>query len=185
MTIRDGSGRSSSGWFAEWVRDGCWWRTSQGSLFEGWTKFSEAWPRAGLMLNGRAYRLPRLVRPISGGASSSPHVADFPTPAATPYGSSGNGEGNNRSSRGRPSLEMMARRGLWPTPVARDRHTLRKVKRGGGSLAKGNQKILPLAVAVESSSETSRQAFESGGQLNPRWVEWLMGFPDGWTDLED
>ena len=23
------------------------------------------------------------------------------------------------------------------------------------------------------------------GQLNPTWVEWLMGFPLGWTDLED
>ena len=22
-----------------------------------------------------------------------------------------------------------------------------------------------------------------GGQLNPTWVEWLMGFPTGWTDL--
>jgi hypothetical protein len=21
------------------------------------------------------------------------------------------------------------------------------------------------------------------GQLNPTWVEWLMGFPTGWTDL--
>ena len=24
-----------------------------------------------------------------------------------------------------------------------------------------------------------------GGQLNPNWVEWLMGFPVGWTDLKD
>lgn len=24
---------------------------------------------------------------------------------------------------------------------------------------------------------------EVGGQLNPTWVEWLMGFPIGWTDL--
>ncbi len=24
-----------------------------------------------------------------------------------------------------------------------------------------------------------------GGQLNPTWVEWLMGFPEGWTALED
>jgi len=24
-----------------------------------------------------------------------------------------------------------------------------------------------------------------GGQLNPTWVEWLMGFPLGWTDCED
>jgi hypothetical protein len=23
-----------------------------------------------------------------------------------------------------------------------------------------------------------------GHKLNPRFVEWLMGFPDGWTDLE-
>jgi hypothetical protein len=24
-----------------------------------------------------------------------------------------------------------------------------------------------------------------GGQMNPQWVEWLMGFPLEWTDLED
>jgi hypothetical protein len=24
-----------------------------------------------------------------------------------------------------------------------------------------------------------------GGQLNPTWVEWLMGYPSGWTVLED
>jgi hypothetical protein len=23
----------------------------------------------------------------------------------------------------------------------------------------------------------------AGGQLNPTWVEWLMGFPVGWTDI--
>lgn len=24
----------------------------------------------------------------------------------------------------------------------------------------------------------------AGGSLNPTWVEWLMGFPLGWTDLD-
>ena len=24
----------------------------------------------------------------------------------------------------------------------------------------------------------------AGGSLNPNWVEWLMGYPIGWTDLE-
>lgn len=24
----------------------------------------------------------------------------------------------------------------------------------------------------------------SGGRLNPTWVEWLMGFPLGWTALK-
>ena len=23
----------------------------------------------------------------------------------------------------------------------------------------------------------------AGGSLNPPWVEWLMGFPIGWTDI--
>jgi len=26
---------------------------------------------------------------------------------------------------------------------------------------------------------------QNRGMLNPTWVEWLMGFPIGWTDLED
>ncbi len=56
----------------------------------------------------------------------------------------------------------------WPTPAARDyRHPNAKsyAERGGGS--KGEQ--LPNAV---------------GGTLNPDWVEWLMGWPLGWTDLK-
>jgi len=34
-----------------------------------------------------------------------------------------------------------------------------------------------------------KMAFQAGprgiGKLNPEWVGWLMGFPIGWTDLED
>jgi len=57
---------------------------------------------------------------------------------------------------------------VWPTPAAQDyRHpnALPYSERGGGT--KGEQ--LPNAV---------------GGALNPTWVEWLMGLPLGWTDLE-
>jgi hypothetical protein len=25
---------------------------------------------------------------------------------------------------------------------------------------------------------------QAGGKLNPTWVEWLMGWPIGWTDCE-
>jgi len=28
------------------------------------------------------------------------------------------------------------------------------------------------------------QAAEGSGALNPTWVEWLMGFPTGHTDLQ-
>jgi hypothetical protein len=59
----------------------------------------------------------------------------------------------------------------WSTPTARDAQSLKKVTRGAGSMARGQQIIEPLPVQV-------------GGTLNPTWVEWLMGFPLGWTDCE-
>ena len=37
--------------------------------------------------------------------------------------------------------------------------------------------------AVEPSSGHALPA-QAGGQLNPNWVEWLMGWPIGWTDLK-
>jgi hypothetical protein len=53
------------------------------------------------------------------------------------------------------------RDGLIPTPVSSDTGS-RKHRYSQGGLA--------LSDSV-------------GGQLNPPWVEWLMGFPIGWTDL--
>ena len=37
---------------------------------------------------------------------------------------------------------------------------------------KGKQLMLSMVVDADS------------GKLNPTWVEWLMGFPLGWTDLK-
>ena len=57
--------------------------------------------------------------------------------------------------------------GLWPTPTARDH------KDAGRNMdwAKAKAKC-KLAGAI-------------GGQVNPAFSEWLMGYPQGWTDLED
>jgi hypothetical protein len=61
-----------------------------------------------------------------------------------------------------------AKLGRWPTPVASDAWTdgLKSSQQKEGSRHSMN---LPSAI---------------GGKLNPMWVEWLMGFPTGWTDLE-
>jgi hypothetical protein len=58
----------------------------------------------------------------------------------------------------------------FPTPTANDaRNSLTESQRGRGTLT---------ARLVETESEIS-------GQLNPDWEEALMGFPPGWTNLED
>jgi hypothetical protein len=51
---------------------------------------------------------------------------------------------------------------MFPTPTAQDASN-----NGGASQSRRNS--LPLNAAI-------------GGALNPTWVEWLMGFPLGWTD---
>ncbi len=33
-------------------------------------------------------------------------------------------------------------------------------------------------------SDEERKAMRGGGKLNPEWVEWLMGWPIGWTALD-
>jgi hypothetical protein len=35
----------------------------------------------------------------------------------------------------------------------------------------------------EDPARTKNLNDQIGGQLNPPWVEWLMGWPIGWTDL--
>jgi DNA (cytosine-5)-methyltransferase 1 len=65
---------------------------------------------------------------------------------------------------------------MWPTP------TFGKLAGGTG----GMQQIEAKYLAGEITSEERRaMRAGNGGKLNPMWVEWLMGFPIGWTDLED
>jgi len=62
---------------------------------------------------------------------------------------------------------------MWPTPAARD--------------YKGA--VLPETLAAKNRNPMTNSLpdavqHKSGrGQLNPEWVEWLMGVPTGWTEL--
>src|SRR6266540_1417175 len=62
----DGSGPTLLGSFGSYDPASSWWRTlrpsSQAML---WDEYSGTWPRAGMTLNGTAYQLRPLVRPIS------------------------------------------------------------------------------------------------------------------------
>lgn len=62
---------------------------------------------------------------------------------------------------------------LWPTPNAGD-------YKAGMSNAPGRQQSsLPRSVGIAEGVSSGRR-----GGLNPTWVEWLMGFPLLWSELE-
>lgn len=63
----------------------------------------------------------------------------------------------------------------WPTPTAMD---------GADGLAKRYRKDANGTRSMLLSQKVNYLAGGGDGQLNPEWVEWLMGFPIGWTELE-
>lgn len=165
------------------------WRTWQLCLEMGWALFSETWPRAGLMLSGIAY----LRRP-SAPLTSATAFGLLPTPIA-----------NDAEKRGDFNIDRskclpgeLRRRNL-PTPRASDadkggRGDLLTVLRGyetrhagtlptqqardwkDGSNPKPHGQhspSLPVAIAIRGGS----------GRMNPKFREWMMGFPIGWTAL--
>lgn len=81
--------------------------------------------------------------------------------------------------------------GLWPTTTNRDWKGERQgYNRGWGIDPNDAIKMLPTPEAqnqggyqVSNGKKIPRLGTVIGGQLNPNWVEWLMGFPIGWTDL--
>ena len=87
---------------------------------------------------------------------------------------------------------------MWPTPTARDCKGANSLKHLTQPKTPGNNHhVRQLANAVKlftTPCAENAQGTHGGnncrslrtdvaGQLNPTWVEWLMGFPPGWTDL--
>ena len=71
---------------------------------------------------------------------------------------------------------------MWPTPTAMDSKGLDNHLRKDASNSRSillSQKV----TLIEHGEGGQDLATSVGGLLNPTWVEWLMGFPIGWTDL--
>jgi len=101
---------------------------------------------------------------VSGSIGLARTVAMWPTPRAGNPGSRPNGKGGKILSEEVMIAEGIRGRGeKLATPQARDYRT--------GSKSRWE------------NPERSRNLNDQiGGQLNPTWVEWLMGWPLGWTD---
>jgi len=85
------------------------------------------------------------------------------------------GTGPSQMKRNQPRLQDAVK---FATPCARDwkEQTLSmSLAKAHGNTEKSRQ--LPRQLSAECPEL-------HGGQLNPTWVEWLMGWPLGWTDLK-
>ena len=115
----------------------------------------------------------------------------WPTPTAS--------ESTGAGHAGQGGLNLRTAVQKWPTPTARDwTPTARDWKDGSfcpnvpinGLLGRAvwptpTTKANQGAPSMRARGSACRNLSDatSGGALNPTWVEWLMGFPLGWTDL--
>jgi hypothetical protein len=123
-------------------------------------EYTATWPKAGIVSNGVAYRGRKwelTIREIGGGLWLTPRAKE---PKENP-----NGFVKRMGDRGSHCRGSLTAQVMWPTPQSRDW----KGKSQRANFQENNRDCLPNV---------------AGGQLNPTWVEWLMNFPIGWTDLQ-
>ena len=154
-------GEKWRGSFAKWNQDSYSWKTHQCSLLGDLESFSETWPRWGLMRHGECWELQMSEQIMKDKESGS--LVKYPTPTTVDSGALFN-TSISKNSKPRPTLGAMAKFNLWPTPTA---HNAKEA-----------------AYPSEYNRKTPTLATHAGGKLNPTWVEWLMGWPLGWTDLK-
>lgn len=154
-------------------------------------------PTSGMTRNGVLYPQPAW-EPITGETAS----LSWPTPTTQDHI-------ERKSTQQKPGSRHSVGLGdavrMWPTPTTDDASNVNpKPNRFRGLVAAVNETTYPTPLAsggggtghwnkVEQLFTDGKVTYEekmamqagSGGRLNPTWVEWLMGFPTGWTDLED
>ena len=110
--------------------------------------------------NSRQQGLPEMVR----GRYATPQARDYRTGQASRW--------KDTKHRSRNLNDQIA---MFPTPTT------------GAGLCGGTGNYQQLkrleANGIITEEERKNMSQGNGGQLNPTWVEWLMGFPIGWTDL--
>jgi hypothetical protein len=155
---RAGSGRILPGSFAVFDLHGCCWRTFRSYVVGAWEPLSGSWPRAGMTVNGIAFRLPPSARPIIAIVSGL-----LPTP--TVHGNYNRAGLSKHSGNGLATVLRL----LLPTPRASPNE---------------NRQYKPTPSQLAGKHGRS-QAATIGGPVNPLWLEWYMGYPAQWTDVED
>ena len=158
------------------------WMRAQTTLFGHSETYSGTWPRSGMTRSGTAYLLPPSVPLTSVIGSTSlptPTTQEFEHPLMELE------SGRRLTGSGRTHSVVLADIVRFPTPT---------VAEGRNRSASSGAAIRPtLAMMARHGLWPTANRWDGlqshgvnavGGSLNPTWVELLMGFPPGWTDLD-
>ena len=158
-------GEKWHGWLAKYDPTTSSWKTPQCSLLEEELESLETLPKWNMTVNGLLWEQPMLI----------PHtretecglLANWPTPV---HSEARQGLQIRREGKKGTQTSLSTAVLTWPTP--------RTKGMCGGS---GSWDLLNKNTTIE---EDRLMGAGNGGQLNPTWVEWLMGWPLGWSELK-
>lgn len=189
-----GYGEKWHGLLARYDPATCSLKTVQLSLLEGLNESYLTLPRWGLMLDGGCYPQPTPA------LITSESVSGF---WATPSATDGTRGGSiTENMTGKSLAQQIKTPTRWPTPTVCGNYNRKgaSATSGDGLATAVRTWPTPCASASKGSSQASltRKSGKSrendrldhavmssgGGQLNPEWVEWLMGWPIGHTELK-
>lgn len=115
-----------------------------------------------------------------GGRDLATDVSQWPTPLATRQGYADRREMHPKNAATLPAIATAH----WSTPKASDDKRGASPNRVNSS---GGDRNLPTDIVTFPHGPTTETAGESGSKqavLNPEFVRTLMGFPEGWLDVE-
>jgi hypothetical protein len=188
------------------------WKTHQCLWVEDLQPSSVILPKWGMMRSGVLWErttLPRLTSETGSGSWPTPTCQEVEHPDAE---LTNTGRRLSKDGMSSHSLNLADSVKQWPTPCTRDYKGANAVEGLTRNDGKSRMDQLPNAVAYGQKSWPTPRCFmhkdaaydrgkanlgevvcgEEGatidnpinGQLNPDWVEWLMGWPIGWTSMD-
>ena len=134
------------------------WKTAHCLFQEDLPESSVILPKWGMMQDGECWERTMFQLPTKGTGSGS-----WPTPTV---------DDSSNVTRKSGKFQSLTRKVMFPTPQANE-----------DAAGTPNGKMQRMLGNCEEIRGKTAQEW-AGGTLNPNWVEWLMGWPIGWTDLK-
>jgi len=153
------------------------WRMLQMSFQWADPMLLDRLPQSGMTVNGQLYGLQILEH-----HTEEPAGLVLPTPTASDPIKHGTGGLHSSLCRREKYSKGDHRRKMLPTPTASDYKRIKPSLSDFKAKERGFGQTLPSAAMLMEM--TQEEIIGNNFRLNPQFVEEMMGFPIGWTELE-